>query len=100
MILFERIKQFAVEDPTRPALCDNRQMISYGELAQKIDYLAAKLSSEKIARLALFLDNGIDWALIDLACALTGIIVIPVPVFFSAEQQHWLLENSGADAIM
>jgi len=100
MILFERIKQFAVEDPTRPALCDNRQMISYGELAQKIDYLAAKLSSEKIARLALFLDNGIDWALIDLACALSGIIVIPVPVFFSAEQQHWLLENSGADAIM
>jgi len=100
MILFERIKQFAVEDPSRPALCDNCQIISYGELAQKIDYLAAKLGTEKIARLALFLDNGIDWALIDLACALAGIVVIPVPVFFSAEQQYWLLENSGADAIM
>ncbi|VTR54936.1 Uncharacterised protein [Serratia fonticola] len=38
--------------------------------------------------------------MIDLACLLANIVIIPVPVFFSAEQQDWLLESSGADALI
>ena len=38
--------------------------------------------------------------LIDLACTRAGIVVIPVPHFFSPAQQAWLLESSGADALV
>ncbi|MFZ1873960.1 MAG: AMP-dependent synthetase/ligase [Chania sp.] len=100
MILFERIKQIAATDPSRPALCDSEQIISYAELLQKTASLAEKLKNEQVSRLALFLDNGLEWAVIDLACALANIVIIPVPVFFSAEQQDWLLESSGADALI
>ncbi|VXC77710.1 Long-chain acyl-CoA synthetase [Enterobacterales bacterium 8AC] len=100
MILFERMQQIAAADPSRPALCDSQQVISYAELLQKTASLAEKLKAEKISRLALFLDNGLEWAVIDLACALANVVLIPVPVFFSAEQQQWLLESSGADALI
>ncbi|EKN4696246.1 long-chain fatty acid--CoA ligase [Yersinia ruckeri] len=90
----------AAQVPLRPALCDSHRVISYGELLPKIEALAERLRNEKISRLALFLDNSLDWALIDLAGALAHIVIIPVPVFFSYEQQNWLLDSSGADALI
>ncbi len=62
--------------------------------------LADRLQMAGINRLALQLDNGLPWALIDLACTMTGVVVIPIPHFFSLEQQEWLLESSGADALI
>lgn len=100
MILFERLAEMAAQAPLRPALCDSHRVISYGELLPKIEALAERLRNEKISRLALFLDNSLDWALIDLAGALAHIVIIPVPVFFSYEQQNWLLDSSGADALI
>lgn len=100
MILFEHLAKMAIQDPLRPALCDSHQVINYGELLPKIEMLAERLRQQKIARLALLLDNGIDWAIIDLACALAHIVIIPVPIFFSNEQQNWLFESSGADALI
>lgn len=100
MTLFEHLAKMAIQDPLRPALCDSHQVINYGELLPKIEMLAERLRQQKIARLALLLDNGIDWAIIDLACALAHIVIIPVPIFFSNEQQNWLFESSGADALI
>lgn len=100
MILFERIEHIAVTDGSRPALCDSQQNISYADLLRQTTSLAKQLSNEKISRLALFLNNGLEWAMIDLACLLANIVIIPVPVFFSAEQQDWLLDSSGADALI
>ncbi|AJI95158.1 AMP-binding enzyme family protein [Yersinia ruckeri] len=100
MILFERLAEMAAQAPLRPALCDSHRVIGYGELLPKIEALAERLRNEKISRLALFLDNSLDWALIDLAGALAHIVIIPVPVFFSYEQQNWLLDSSGADALI
>lgn len=100
MILFEQLAKMAAQDPLRPALCDSYQVINYGELLPKIAALAERFRHQKIARLALLLDNGIDWAIIDLACALANIVMIPVPVFFSNEQQNWLLDSCGADALI
>ncbi|MBC3217152.1 AMP-dependent synthetase/ligase [Serratia fonticola] len=100
MILFERIEHIAVADGSRPALCDSQQSISYADLLRQTTSLAERLSNERISRLALFLNNGLEWAMIDLACLLANIVIIPVPLFFSAEQQDWLLESSGADALI
>ncbi|MEB7883896.1 AMP-dependent synthetase/ligase [Serratia fonticola] len=100
MILFERIEHIAVTDGSRPALYDSQQNISYADLLRQTTSLAKQLSNEKISRLALFLNNGLEWAMIDLACLLANIVIIPVPVFFSAEQQDWLLDSSGADALI
>lgn len=100
MNLFEQISRIAAEDPHRPALYDSHRTLTYAALEHEIQQLSDQLKALKISRLALQIDNGIDWALVDLACMFSGIVVIPVPLFFSEEQQNWLLETSGADALV
>lgn len=98
-LLIQQLRMLAQTDPARVALQSQQESLSYGELWQQVDVLAKRLALENIKRLALKLDNGLEWARFDLACALAGIVVIPVPTFFSAQQFAWLLENSGADAL-
>lgn len=99
-MLFDQIAHFARHAPHSPALSGGEHRISYQQLWLQVSALADRLQQAGIARLALQLDNGLPWALIDLACAKAGIVVIPIPHFFSPEQQAWLLESSGADALI
>ncbi|MFU1505248.1 AMP-dependent synthetase/ligase [Aeromonas veronii] len=100
MSLFDAIAKHAHENPQSPALLSSLQRLDYQTLWQQIQRLASQLQQLDISRLALQLDNGLSWALLDLACTKAGIVVIPVPHFFSLEQQDWLLESSGADALV
>ncbi|WP_075180414.1 AMP-binding protein [Pantoea sp. 1.19] len=100
MTLFSRLAELAIAQPARPALCDARREIDYASLWQQVQQLAQRLRTAQVQRLALALDNGPDWAIADLAAMLAGIVVIPLPPFFTAAQQQWVLESSGADALI
>ncbi|MFQ2706289.1 AMP-binding protein [Aeromonas caviae] len=100
MSLFDAIARHASLAPRQPALQGSQGELDYRTLWQQIQRLADRLQHTGIRRLALQLDNGLPWALIDLACTRAGIVVIPVPHFFSPAQQAWLLESSGADALV
>ncbi|ACS87696.1 AMP-binding protein [Musicola paradisiaca] len=100
MMLFTAIERQARINPTRIVLNNGTQQLTYRQLHERIRQLASTLIEQNISRLVLQLDNCIDWALIDLACLKAGIVLIPMPLFFSAEQQEWVLESSGADALI
>ena len=51
-------------------------------------------------RVALALDNGVDWALWDLALLRAGLVCVPLPGFFSAEQQRHVLDSAGIDTLI
>lgn len=100
MTLFDTIARHDSQTPHQPALLGSQGELDYQSLWQQIQRLADRLQHAGIRRLALQLDNGLSWALIDLACTRAGIVVIPVPHFFSPAQQAWLLESCGADALV
>ncbi|MFQ2785128.1 AMP-dependent synthetase/ligase [Aeromonas sp. INTO2] len=100
MSLFDAIARHDSLTPRQPALQGSQGELDYRTLWQQIQRLADRLQHAGIRRLALQLDNGLSWALIDLACTRAGIVVIPVPHFFSPAQQAWLLESCGADALV
>ncbi|MGL5226414.1 MAG: AMP-dependent synthetase/ligase [Aeromonas sp.] len=100
MNLFDAIAHYAQTRPQQPALQGSQHQLDYHSLWQAIKQLATQLQHHGIHRLALQQDNGLPWALIDLACSKVGIVVIPVPHFFTLEQQAWLLASSGADALV
>ena len=100
MSLFAAIARHASLTPQQTALQSSHERIDYQTLWQQIQHLTRQLQQLNIHRLALQLDNGLPWALLDLACTRAGIVVIPVPHFFSQAQQAWLLESSGADALV
>jgi long-subunit acyl-CoA synthetase (AMP-forming) len=50
--------------------------------------------------LGLLADNGADWVLADLAAQKAGVVVVPLPAFFTPAQLAHAIESSGMDALI
>jgi len=83
----------------RVALDDGRQSVGYHELGARVaeerDWLAA--SGERFALLA---DNGIGWAIADLALHTRELPCVPLPGFFTAGQMQHALDDAGVDCLL
>ncbi|WP_332670262.1 AMP-binding protein [Aromatoleum sp.] len=84
----------------RPALQQDGRGLNYRETLQEIVVRAERLRSAGCRRLAIALDNGIDWALWDLAALQAGIVCVPLPAFFSAAQLAHVLDSAGVDTLI
>lgn len=82
------------------ALCDDQRQLRFAQLLSAVDRLAARLRVEGVRVLATQLDNGLDWAVIDLAALRAGIVHVPVPSFFMPEQLRHAVVTAGADALL
>ena len=99
-MIWTMIEQWAEREPERIALCNELEQWTYRELVTRVKALASTFQDTGVKRLALQLDNGLDWACCDLAGLAAGVVIIPVPLFFTAEQQSWVLESSGVDSLI
>tara|TARA_R110002124_G_scaffold71959_1_gene192436 strand:- start:5167 stop:6660 length:1494 start_codon:yes stop_codon:yes gene_type:complete len=79
---------------------DATQCLTYGSLIQRCGELAALLKKHHIGRLALHLENGPDWVVIDLACQQADICLLPLPTFFSNRQVQHALRETPVDAVV
>jgi long-subunit acyl-CoA synthetase (AMP-forming) len=98
--LIARIQRHAGEAPQRTALEGPDGHIGYAELARRIELLAGELRRRRVSTIALTLDNGPAWVLLDLAALLAGICLVPLPPFFSTGQMRHALTLSGAQALV
>ena len=74
-------------------------LIRFGELEPRVARLAAALASARPRpRVAgLLADNGPDWVLVDLAAQRAGVVLVPLPAFFTAAQRAHVIAASGMD---
>lgn len=84
----------------RPALVEAERQLSYAQLLHEAQARAERLHQLGARRLGLALDNGVEWVLWDLAALMAGVVCIPLPGFFSAEQQRHVLDNAGVDSLI
>ncbi len=94
------LRQTASEQPDQLALQGLHTSLSWQQMLDEVDRLTELLLPYKDNVVALYADNSTDWACIDLACYQAGVISLPIPAFFSAEQQHHAISESGALAII
>ncbi|MCV5991085.1 AMP-binding protein, partial [Escherichia coli] len=84
------ITKWAKTTPDRVALvgyeANQTVELTYSELLNKIELVAAELIAQNIKALALRAENSIDWAIVDLAAMAADIVVVPIPTFFSDAQ--------------
>ncbi len=97
---WQALSRHAESQPDQLALTDDHGSVTYGELPEHIARRSQQLISSGCSRLALALENGIDWILWDLALLHSGLVCVPVPPFFSAGQVHHLLDSAGIDSII
>lgn len=92
------IEQWAAAQPDKTALVTVDGEVSYAELTCMVARMARQLGG--VRRCALYLDNGAGWVTADLALRRIGAVIVPIPLFFSADQVDHALSLSGVDAII
>lgn len=74
--------------------------IAAAELQQALQTSAALLRDVGVQRLATLLDNGAAWVALDRACRDSGVVHVPLPLFFTSAQIAHALASAGVDALV
>ncbi len=100
MKLFERIAAHANVRPHALAFSGNGCELDFQGLLPEVQWLAQRLREMNITTLALDLDNGPIWALLDLAALSAGITLVPIPQFFSPQQVRHCLKHADVQMVL
>lgn len=84
----------------RIALSDQHQSMTYESLARHVRVRSDWLRDQGIERVALCMDNQIEWVLFDLACQAADVCCVPVPAFFSSQQLDHLIRASAIELLL
>jgi acyl-CoA synthetase (AMP-forming)/AMP-acid ligase II len=95
MNIFTAIKNHNAE---KIALSDKSRTISYGDLSGLID--EKTLNIAQYSCIALAMDNNVEWILWDLAALKVGVVLVPIPPFFTKEQTDHALISAGCNALI
>ncbi|MCE0762000.1 AMP-binding protein [Pseudonocardia kujensis] len=98
------VADWARATPRRAALAETGGRIrTYAELSYRANRLAQGLLARGLDpgdRVAVWLGNRIEYIETYLACARAGLVVVPVNIRFTAEEARFVLEDSGARALV
>src|SRR5271170_5000643 len=97
------IDRWADADPGHPYLCDGVGELTYGEFRAQAWNLAAALAERGVKpgdRVTVQLPNWNEFFLIYAACARLGAVMIPIVVVYRAGEVGFIVENSGAVALI
>ncbi|UKE84233.2 AMP-binding protein [Pectobacterium colocasium] len=97
-MFLDRLEQLAQECPDAVALQGDGRTWSWKQYHETVMAIAERLTSLGIKRLALELENSPEWAMIDLACLVSGIVIVPIPPFFTVGQKTWVMSSASIDA--
>jgi len=84
----------------RPALEDGNGRLTYRELRVSLTDEGAWLAAQGGDRFALLADNGLPWAVTDLALHVLGRLSVPLPGCFTDAQLLHALEDAGVDSVL
>ncbi|GGN23304.1 MULTISPECIES: AMP-binding protein [Marinomonas] len=82
------------------ALIQQDKQLTYQELANAVSARKNWLLAQQVSRVAIAMDNTIEWVLFDLACQAAELCCVPVPSFFSQQQTAHLLNESGIELML
>lgn len=100
---YELISFRAQKDRRKAAIFIDEEKIRYGQLLEKIDAFAGFLAHKGIKKgdkIALFLRNCPEFVYSVFAASKVGAIVVPINTFLKEEELSYILENSGATALI
>lgn len=87
-------------EPSDIAIDDGSRRWTFQQLDEQVQVLAERLAAEGTRVLATLLDNSPAWIVADQAAARSGIVHVPLPVFFTPEQIGHALVAAGVDTVL
>ncbi|MEH6813852.1 MAG: AMP-binding protein, partial [Motiliproteus sp.] len=98
--LLARIHQHSSDQGDKIAIQSDTGQVSYRKLSDRIQHLAELLIRTDTKHLGIWLDNGSEWIVCQLAAFQAGIPVTPIPTFFSLQQAYHAVSQSGVDVLI
>ncbi len=99
-MIWQAIQQVASTQPNSPAFIDANGAYSYAELVDKTQGLAQSISRYAGQVVGLYAGNSNNWLLFDFACQINGIVLVPLPTFFSDQQLVHAIETAGVGVLI
>lgn len=87
-------------DNDKIAFVDDRRSITYRELWSEVIKAKKQLQALQFGRVGLLMGNSIEWIVVDLACSLANVTVVPLPDFFSDGQLSHIMSAASLDLII
>jgi long-subunit acyl-CoA synthetase (AMP-forming) len=97
--LLERIQSADPHAADAIAVSGAGEPLTRSRLTERCTALADLLTTLGLRVVALHMDNRPDWVVVDLACQLAAVCLVPLPTFFSAEQLKHVLDSVPVDAV-
>jgi acyl-CoA synthetase (AMP-forming)/AMP-acid ligase II len=97
------VDRWADDDPSHPFLSDGAGTLTWGEFREQAWNLAGALAARGIGpgdRVAVQLPNWNEYFVVYAACARLGVVMIPVVTVYRAGEVGFIVENSGAAALV
>jgi acyl-CoA synthetase (AMP-forming)/AMP-acid ligase II len=97
------VDRWADDAPSRPNLSDGVGTLTWGAFREQAWNLAAALAERGVApgdRVAVQLPNWNEYFVVYAACARLGVVMIPVVTVYRAGEVGFIVENSGAVALV
>jgi long-subunit acyl-CoA synthetase (AMP-forming) len=98
--LLQRLYEYALNTPDAIAIRSQGSVMTYTELLSEATRVAKDLLHYEVKSLGLYLDNGFEWIVADLAGMIADIRVVPLPWFFSGEQLTHACTNAHIDHVI
>lgn len=98
--LLQELERRASQSPDSTVLQGPENSLNVSEFLALVRETVLRLSSGGCQTVALLAENCPEWVIVDLACQLEGICLVPVPTFFSREQVRHVLQSAGADLLV
>lgn len=103
MNLGQNLKVNAKKFPNTVALKDARRSFTYPMINRRVNRLAHRLLSMGLTKgdkAAVLMENSIEIVEMYLACAKTGIVIVPINFRLVRQEVAYILENSDARALI
>ena len=97
--LFESMKRHASEAGEFVAASDRLGQLSRRDLFTRVMAHAAELKDQPNI-VGIYAPNGLHWVIAQLACAVAGKIVVPLPTFFSTTQLGHVVRDASVELIL
>jgi long-chain acyl-CoA synthetase len=97
--LFYETLNFDLPDAFAAKVDGAYRPISHRELRDRVERLALALHARGLRcgdRLAILSENRPEWAMADFACALLGVVSVPIYHTLTADQTAYIIQDSGA----
>ncbi|MCX4189633.1 AMP-binding protein [Methylophaga sp. OBS3] len=98
--LMMTLNAIARKSPNKVAVIGKQHVLSYGELVNEVEKAAFLLQDYRGQVVALLADNSPEWLIIDLAAKQAGVVLLPLPVYFTEAQIQHAMQSAAASVLI